>query len=101
MAQHKPVLIFGAGASKACGGPLTDEILYDAFLDKEIRQGIKEAPQHDVNVVWECLVDHFHVPREGATARDFPSLTLLLSILDLSIERNRPLPQRHGFPKGL
>ena len=26
-----PVVVFGAGATKACGGPLTSEILRDIF----------------------------------------------------------------------
>ena len=30
MADH-PIVIFGAGATKACGGPLTGEILSKAF----------------------------------------------------------------------
>jgi hypothetical protein len=57
---------------------------------------------NDVELVRECLSEHFHVPKESASRNDYPSLTLLLSILDLSIERNRPLPQRKPeFPKGI
>jgi len=29
--RHTPVLVFGAGATKDCGGPLTNEILPEAF----------------------------------------------------------------------
>jgi hypothetical protein len=31
MARDIPVIIFGAGATKDCGGPLTNEILHEAF----------------------------------------------------------------------
>ena len=95
-----PIFIFGAGASKACGGPLTDEILYDAFCNPDVHAKLERT--QDVDLVKQCLIDHFHVPSKDAGLSDFPSLTLLLSILDLSIERNRPLPQRKPqFPKGL
>jgi hypothetical protein len=98
--KENSVFIFGAGASKACGGPLTDEILYEAFCDEALRARL-ERPR-DVELVRDCLREHFHVPSEGAQLSDYPSLTLLLSILDLSIERNRPLRQRKPeFPKGL
>jgi len=102
MTHNNPVFIFGAGASKACGGPLTDEILFDAFHNDAIEARLKQERPRDVELVWQCLTEHFNVPTEGAAVSDFPSLTLLLSILDLSIERNRPLPRRvPRFPKGL
>src|SRR5690242_3006725 len=98
--EEIPVFIFGAGASKACGGPLTDEILSDAFSNEILHATLD--PTKDVEYVWKCLEEHFHVPRAGAVLEDYPSLTLLLSLLDLSIERNRPLPQRKPeFPKGI
>ena len=56
----------------------------------------------NVELVRKCLIYYFHVPIAGAVPHDDPSLTLLLSILDLSIERNRPLPRRlPDFPKGM
>lgn len=94
-----PVFIFGAGASVACGGPLTNEILYKAFCDETVK---KKLVRPEVSLVKECLIEHFHVPQRSATLDQYPSLTLLLSILDLSIERNRPLPRKMPqFPKGL
>src|SRR5215469_126755 len=98
--KEKPVFIFGAGASKACGGPLTDEILYNAFCNDDLRATL-ERPK-DVDIVRDCLQEHFHAPKQCGTPSDYPSLTLLLSLLDLSIERNRPLPRKKpDFPKGL
>ena len=76
--KENSVFIFGAGASKACGGPLTDEILYDAFCDEAVR-AILERPK-DVEFVRECLSEHFHVPKQGASLNDYPSLTLRVPI---------------------
>src|SRR4051812_4795024 len=102
MPHENPVFIFGAGASKACGGPLTDDILFDAFRNEAINAKVTRERPQEVEVVWECLTEHFHVPKQDAAKTDFPSLTLLLSILDLSIDRNRALPRRlPRFPKGL
>ena len=57
-----PVFIFGAGATKACGGPLTSDILPDAFTilyssDSGVinREGF---PQ----VVEEFLISKFNLP---------------------------------------
>lgn len=98
--NDNPVFIFGAGASKACGGPLTDDILYNAFCVEEVSKKLDRLD--DVEKFKTCLTEHFHVPQQSAMPDQFPSLTLLLSILDLSIERNRPLPQKKPhYPKGL
>jgi len=102
MTQHNPVFIFGAGASKACGGPLTDEILFEAFHNESINAAMTRDRRGDVDAVWQCLRQLFHVTRQDAPITEFPSLTLLLSILDLSIERNRTLPRKMPqFPKSL
>jgi hypothetical protein len=98
--QENPVFIFGAGASKACGGPLTDEILYDAFCNDTLCSTLDRL--NEIELVRRCLTEHFHVPKEGARAQDYPPLTLFMSLLDLAIERNRPLPMRKPeFPKGI
>jgi hypothetical protein len=41
----------------------------------------------------ECLINHFHVPPDPAAReeKDYPPLPLVLSLLDLVIERDRPL----------
>jgi hypothetical protein len=97
------VLIFGAGASKASGTPLTNEILWRAFCDEDV---IRELGRHtdraiDLEKVHDCLTEHFHIPELDPSKDDFPSLTLLLSILDLSINRNRPFPASEKYPSGL
>jgi hypothetical protein len=94
------VFIFGAGATKDCGGPTTNEILYKAFSDDAVNKKLERS--EEVALVKKCLIEHFHVPEQNATCDQYPSLTLLLSLLDLSIERNRPLLQKKPqFPKGL
>jgi hypothetical protein len=100
--EANPVFIFGAGASKACGGPLTDQILHTAFSNQDLYPRIHRDRPKEVDLVQRCLIEHFHVPRDGADEPDYPPLTLFMSLLDLAIERNRPLPQRKPeFPKGI
>lgn len=88
MAASHPVIIFGAGATKACGGPLTAEILPDAFrMRTEIeREGYLE-------LVDEFLSRVFHVPAEIERRHndDYPALPLLLALLDTAIDK------KHSF----
>jgi hypothetical protein len=100
--RDRAVVIFGAGASAACGTPLTNEILPKAFGDEEVKRRLSENQDRasDIARVQYCLTNHFHVPPEDAQPEDYPSLTLLLSLLDLSIERNRPFPPSKEFPSG-
>jgi hypothetical protein len=88
--EKRTMFVFGAGATKACGGPLTAEILPYAyapgFAGTRRRQDL--FAQLD-----DCLIQHFHVP-QAATDRhpdDYPPLPLLLSLLDLAIDQDRPL----------
>jgi hypothetical protein len=102
--RSETVLIFGAGASAGCGTPVTNEILWRAFCDPEIRSELERDPErkHDIEQVEYCLIQHFHIPdADRRRKEDFPSLTLLLSILDLSIERNRPFAASERFPRGM
>src|SRR5258707_11934149 len=92
--REQTVVIFGAGASAACGTPLTNEILWKAFHDEDVKRDLTRNNERaeDLERVLYCLTNHFHVPASGAKPEDYPSLTLLLSLLDLSIDRNRPMP---------
>ncbi len=84
----KTVVIFGAGATKACGGPLTGEILpYAIAAKRDIeREGY-------VDLVERFLVENFHLPRQHGRRRTehFPSLPLLLSLVDQAVDR------KHAF----
>jgi hypothetical protein len=87
---QRPVFIFGAGATAACGGPLTGEILPAAFKDAVWDR----LDRKDLgNLVDDCLVQHFHVPRDRIKRKneDYPPLPLLLSLLDHAIDQDRPL----------
>lgn len=87
----KTVLIFGAGATKACGGPLTDEILpeafkiYDSYPDFE-REGFLE-------LVDQFLIDYHHVPSEiqDRHIEDYVQLPMLLALLETAIDKNEAL----------
>ncbi|MBM4056148.1 MAG: hypothetical protein FJ264_16065 [Planctomycetes bacterium] len=80
-------IIFGAGATKACGGPLTKEILSEVFKEKNTieREGY-------ISLLQEFLVENFHVSASGTlNESDFPALPLLLSLIDTAIDR------KHAF----
>jgi hypothetical protein len=97
--MENTVVIFGAGATKACGGPQTAEILpqaYDPVLRKEIEEGgFKDLMQREgfVDLLDEFLVANFHLSRETATRQssDYPALTLLMSLIDTAIDRKQPI----------
>ncbi len=76
------VVIFGAGATKACGGPLTNEILTRAFntayeIDRE----------QFLPTLEEFLSDNFYAAQSG----ELPPLPLLISFLDTAIDRGHAL----------
>lgn len=83
------VVVLGAGATKACHGPLTNEILPVAFANANNfeREGY-------VGLAAQFIIDIFGVdPRLVADADPgrIPSLTLILSIIDIALERREAL----------
>lgn len=80
--DSKTVVIFGAGATKACGGPLTNEILSRGFENEYHidREGFLE-------ILDEFINDNFF----GADTGEYPPLPLLISFLDTAIDRNHAL----------
>lgn len=80
----RPVVVFGAGATKACGGPLTNEILPEAFrhIDEIRREGYEE-------LLNAFLVENFHVTPQILARKpdDYPALPLLMSLIDTAIDR--------------
>ncbi|WDP90271.1 MAG: hypothetical protein HUN04_11420 [Desulfobacter sp.] len=78
-----PVIIFGAGATKACNGPLTWEILPQAFeLESELKR------EDFFGILDDFLIENFHLPAniEARQASDYPGLPLLISLLDTAID---------------
>jgi hypothetical protein len=84
------VVLFGAGATKACGGPLTNEILPQAF-EPAVRQEIER--EYYIDLLDKFLVENFHLPKAQAerTDSDYPALPLLLSLVDTAIDRGQPM----------
>jgi len=84
--REKPVVIFGAGATKGCGGPLTAEILPKVF---ELRD--KFYCESHLALLDQFLVGVFGLPHEAdrRQADDYPSLPLLMSLIDTSIDRKQ------------
>ena len=84
------VIFLGAGATKSCGGPMTNEIL---------PQILGSPPTNSIPVVDSAgrlprlkvfLQDLFHV-LPGADKESYPGLPLLMSLLDTALERRQPL----------
>ena len=78
----RTVVVFGAGATKACGGPLTSEILPDLLAQR----GRLEREGY-LKLVDRFLVDNFNVPRTGRRPEHFPPLPLVLSLVDTALDR--------------
>ena len=82
-----PVVILGAGATKACGGPLTNEILSEVFTRRnDLYDPLALKPLE------AFLIENFHLPKLDTDRRweDYPPLPLLLSLIDLGRDRKEP-----------
>jgi hypothetical protein len=84
--RDTPVIVFGAGATKNCGGPLTNEILPEAF---RVGPSLPEKDQA-IALLREFLDSCFALNVPKGEPRDFPSLPLLLSLPDSAIDRKQP-----------
>jgi hypothetical protein len=81
------VIVFGAGATKDCGGPLTNEILHDALAsDPTLIQ-----QQDAIALLRQFFDDRFLPTGQRKRPKDYPALPLLLSLLDTAIDRKEPL----------
>ncbi|MEM9391334.1 MAG: hypothetical protein AAGA02_12720 [Bacteroidota bacterium] len=91
------VVIFGAGATKACGGPLTNEILFNAFNSNGLTNNRFTA------LLNEFLIDNFHLSRHRSrrTINSYPGLPLLISLVDTAINRNQPFNNEWNFDRML
>lgn len=81
--NERVVVILGAGATKACDGPLTNEILPKAF---EATKGKR------LELLNELLIKLFGVPKGiRRKAQVYPPLPTLLSLIDTAIDREHDL----------
>jgi hypothetical protein len=78
----RTVVVFGAGATKACGGPLTNAILPDLLA---LRRSLEREGY--LELVDRFLVENFNVPRTGRRPEHFPPLPLILSLVDTAVDR--------------
>lgn len=79
----RTVVIFGAGATKACGGPLTNEILPDALRSRN-----HLTRKDHIDRVEAFLVDKFSLPPAGKRSDEhYPPLPLILSLVDTALDR--------------
>src|SRR5947209_3524278 len=90
-----PVLILGAGATKACGGPLTNEILPDAD------QAVQNIEREGYLALLDCFLEQvFRLPpRPARTKYSYPGLPLLMSLIDTAIDRGQPLHPHYDVSK--
>lgn len=101
------VFIFGAGATKACGGPLTNEILPKAFETWDEYPGMER--EGFLELVNHYLIDRQHIPHDiqARMPGDYPELPSLLATLDATIDREQgmgsdwPLDRLHAVRRGL
>lgn len=98
---NNPVIILGAGATKACGGPLTDDIL-PAALNGEMAHDDRTtliADREELLVLtYEFLKESFNVPvdKNPIERQDCPSLPMVLSMLRRSVELGKPIGRWQG-----
>ena len=98
---NKPVIILGAGATKACGGPLTDDILPAALngeMEHDDRTTLLQDREELLYLTKEFLNECFNVPMNlnRLTREDCPSLPMVLSMLRRSAVTNLPIGNWEG-----
>ena len=104
---QSPVVVLGAGATKACGGPLTDEFLADAFSEplysrmSEIRHPL-DGRSKILTPLGGFLKDFFHLPGRPSSRigkERYPALPLLLSLIDTALDREQPFDSSWSVDK--
>lgn len=85
------VVFLGAGATKACGGPLTSEILPNILKSKNDPTSESSTYSADrLDLLDEFLTTQFHVTA-ASPKEQYPALPLLMSLIDTALNR------RQGF----
>ena len=81
--MDRKVFVFGAGATKECGGPLTNEILPSAFASLPGGMPPALGPLND----FLCKVFHLNRVIPKRKPGDYPSLPRLLTLVDTALAR--------------
>jgi hypothetical protein len=77
------VIFLGAGATKACGGPLTNEILPAILADAPAADPAGRLPR-----LHQFLQDQFHISA-NSPPESYPGLPMLMSLLDTALDRRQ------------
>ena len=85
------VIFLGAGATKACGGPLTGEILPNILKGKNPSQSPTAVGSAErIDLLEDFLTQQFHVTAKSKDEH-YPALPLLMSLIDVALDRRQPL----------
>jgi hypothetical protein len=79
--MSETIVFLGAGATKACFGPLTNEILPKVYA-------AAKSATSDPHRLAEFLEKQFHI-KIDSSPDSFPGLPLLLSLMDTAIDRRQ------------
>jgi len=77
------VIFLGAGATKACGGPLTNEILPAILGNLSTSDPDGRLPK-----LYKFLCDQFHISANSPSEL-YPGLPMLMSLLDTALDRRQ------------
>jgi kumamolisin len=78
-------IFLGAGATKACGGPMTNEILPAILGGYSVSASAGAVPR-----LQQFLQDQFHI-FPNSLRESYPGLPMLMSLLDTAIDRRQGL----------
>lgn len=84
------VIFLGAGATKSCGGPMTNEVLPQIVGTPATNSAAVMDSAGRLPRLKTFLRDLFHV-LPGAEKESYPGLPMLMSLLDTALERRQPL----------
>src|SRR5262245_54949519 len=93
------VVFFGAGATKACGGPLTSEILPNILKGKHASaQTLSPDPTGRLDLLEEFLTKQFNVTAASPQER-YPALPLLMRLIDTALDRRQSFHPQWEQPR--
>jgi hypothetical protein len=82
------VIFLGAGATKSCNGPLTNEILPNILRGISSPQGPSGPTSERDALIGDFLTTLFHVTPVSLNEQ-FPGLPLLMSLIDTALDRRQ------------
>ena len=82
---QKTVVFLGAGATKACLGPMTDEILPEIY-----KRAVAPNSGWALTLLKDFLEQEFHV-NSASPKVEYPALPLVMSLIDTALDRRQSL----------